>query len=206
MIWQDHIPKDIQELYEIYDYRHAAAVLRIEFPEEFGELCNALRKFRFTVEDVKTPGGSESIITKKFETLLRPLKWVEQTLKAKLVVDQTEVQVDTHWVDYIKNRVAFDFEWNSKDQTFDRDLSAFRAFFEYGRLSVGVLVTRGPDIDPWFATLGNVVGNDGKKRPLKAKYGASTTRWDQLIPRLEAGRSGGCPVLAFGITTKLVER
>ena len=152
------------------------------------------------------PGGGESIITKKFDTLLRPLKWVEQTLNAKLVVDKTEVQVDTHWVDFIKNRVAFDFEWNSKDQTFDRDLSAFRAFFEYGRLSVGVLVTRGPDLDPWFSTLGNVIGNDGKSRPLKAKYGASTTRWDQLIPRLDAGRSGGCPVLAFGITTKLVER
>ena len=204
MIWQDHIPQDIQNLYEVYDYRHAAAVLRVEFQQEFGEICEALRTFRFTVDDVKLPCGSESTITKKFATLLRPKGWEEQTLNAKLVVDNKEVQVDTHRVDYIKNRVAFDFEWNSKDQTFDRDLYAFRAFFEYGRVSVGVLVTRGPDLDPWFGTLGNVVGNDGRSRPIKAKYGASTTRWDQLLPRLEAGRSGGCPVLAFGITKKLV--
>lgn len=30
--------------------------------------------------------------------------------------------LDGHKVDYVKNRVAFDVEWNSKDQTFDRDL------------------------------------------------------------------------------------
>jgi hypothetical protein len=28
--------------------------------------------------------------------------------------------LDGHKVDYVKNRVAFDLEWNSKDQTFDR--------------------------------------------------------------------------------------
>jgi hypothetical protein len=38
--------------------------------------------------------------------------------------------LDGHKVDYVKNRVAFDLEWNSKDQTFDRDLYAFRAFHE----------------------------------------------------------------------------
>jgi len=35
------------------------------------------------------------------------------------------------------------------------------------------------------------------------KYGAeggTTTHMAKLLPRLEAGRSGGCPVLAMGIT------
>lgn len=27
-----------------------------------------------------------------------------------------------HNIDFLKGRVAFDLEWNSKDQTFDRDL------------------------------------------------------------------------------------
>ena len=70
-------------------------------------------------------------------------------------------------IDYVKNRIAFDLEWNSKDH-FDRDLTAFRAFFDYGRVSVGVLVTRDTSLVP-----------------------------------LKAGRSGGCPVLAFGITSAL---
>lgn len=29
-------------------------------------------------------------------------------------------------------KIAFDVEWNSKDQTFDRDLYAFRSFSECG--------------------------------------------------------------------------
>ncbi|MFI5102054.1 MAG: BglII/BstYI family type II restriction endonuclease [Terriglobales bacterium] len=33
----------------------------------------------------------------------------------------------------MKGGVALDVEWNSKDQTFDRDLYAFRTFFEFGR-------------------------------------------------------------------------
>jgi hypothetical protein len=28
----------------------------------------------------------------------------------------------------------------------------------------------------------------------------------KLLPRLEAGRNGGCPVLVFGITQKLLSR
>ena len=34
--------------------------------------------------------------------------------------------IDGHKIDYVKKRVAFDMEWTSKDQTFDRDLYALR--------------------------------------------------------------------------------
>ena len=40
--------------------------------------------------------------------------------------------LDGHKVDYVKGRVAFDLEWNSKDQTFDRDLYAMSAFSQCG--------------------------------------------------------------------------
>ena len=39
-------------------------------------------------------------------------------------------------------------EWNSKDQTFDRDLYAFNAFFLSGVIDVGVLLTRGESSKP----------------------------------------------------------
>ena len=38
----------------------------------------------------------------------------------------------------------------------------------------------------------------GKK--VADKYGASTTHMDKLMPRLEGGGGGGCPILVFGIT------
>lgn len=120
--------------------------------------------------------------------------------------------LDGHKVDYIKNRVAFDLEWNSKDQTFDRDLYAFRAFHECDLIDAAVLLTRSAKLNTVFDRLGPELTADGaikkdkKGRPklIKAKYGASTTWMGKLIYRLDAGRHGGCPVLALGITPKLI--
>lgn len=137
-----YFPAELPSLYTIYEYRHAAAILAHEFPSEFDDICHALRTFRFTDEQVRRPGGNESEIPKTISDQLRPRGWVESKLRAKQVVDETTVSIDTHKIDYVKGKVAFDLEWNAKDQTFDRDLAAFRAFFDYGRISVGVLVTR----------------------------------------------------------------
>lgn len=191
----EHVPSDLRDLYEVHEYRHAAALLQCEFLNEYEQIVSTLLRFRLTKEDVLLGGGNESRIPKKFSAILKgEYEWKEDRLTAKLVVDEQEISQDTHKVDYIKGRVAFDLEWNSKDQTFDRDLYAFRSFFEFDRISVGVLVTRSNELDPWFKMLG-----------IMHKYGASTTHMGKLLPRLHAGRSGGCPVLVFGITTRLLE-
>ena len=190
-----HIPDDIAELYEVHDYRHAAAILACEFPDAANEVFHALRTFRFTEQQIVAAGGNESPIPKEFSKILRPMGWKEAKLNAKLVIDEEAISADTHKIDYLKDRIAFDLEWNSKDQTFDRDLYAFRAFFDYSRISVGVLVTRSQQLDPLFHHLN-----------IHTKYGASTTHIGKLLPRLQAGRSGGCPVLVFGITEKLLSR
>jgi len=202
MTWTDYIPEDIKELYEVHDFKHASAILAMEFPKEFEEICQALRKFRFSLNDIIEAGGSESHMPKMFSEILRPMGWNEKNLAAELKVYEikgksselkSSIYHGSHKVDYLKGRVAFDLEWNSKDQTFDRDLFAFRAFFEYNAISVGVLVTRSNELDPIF-----------KKHGIHPKYGASTTHMGKLLPRLEAGRNGGCPVIVFGITTKLL--
>jgi hypothetical protein len=121
--------------------------------------------------------------------------------------------LDGHKVDYVKNRVAFDMEWNSKDQTFDRDLYAFRAFHECELIDAAVLLTRSASLNEVFARLGpelnadgsaKVDGKTGKPKLIKTKYGASTTWMGKLLYRLNAGRHGGCPVLVLGITPKLI--
>lgn len=203
MGWEEYIPPDIQGLYEIYDYKHAAAILKNEFPEQYGDVCEALREFHFTIPEIQAPGGNESAIPKKFADLLRtPARnWVEKKMEAKLVVDDVEMPIGTHKVDFLKGRVAFDLEWNSKDQTFDRDLYAFRAFFEYDKISLGILVTRSTSLNHWMQSLGSYKDRYGTLRTYASKFGASTTHIDKLLPRLNAGRNGGCPILVFGITT-----
>lgn len=109
MIWKDYITIDISVLYEVHDYKHAAAILVNEFPGEARDIFEALQEFR---------------IAKKFSRIMCPRGWVEDKLTAKMVIDKEEISHDTHKVDYLKGRVAFDLEWNSKDQTFDRDLFA----------------------------------------------------------------------------------
>ena len=86
MPWQQYIPEDISELYEIQDSKHAAAILSKEFPVEFDEICQALRLFRFTTDDLLTGGGNESNIPKIFSDLLRPLNWTDKNLEAELNV------------------------------------------------------------------------------------------------------------------------
>ena len=66
----DYIPSDIADFYEIHDYHHAAAILAKEYPEEFTDICRALREFRLTEADITKPGGSESDIPKKFSKIL----------------------------------------------------------------------------------------------------------------------------------------
>ena len=203
MSWEDYVPEQISALYEVHDFKHAAAILATEFNPQFREICEALLAFKFTKKDIIEGGGNESNIPKILSNLMRPKGWLEKNLGAELSVFEIKgkskeltgsISHGSHKVDYLKGRVAFDLEWNSKDQTFDRDLYAFRAFFEYNAISLGALVTRSNELDPLFHELG-----------LFSKYGASTTHMGKLIPRLHAGRNGGCPILVFGITSKLFQ-
>ncbi len=98
----------------------------------------------------------------------------------------------THKVDCYKNRVALEIEWNNKDPFFDRDLNNFRLLFDLRAISIGVIVTRCDDLQLIFNDLGR-----------GASYGASTTHISKLLPRIEGGSGGGCPILVFGITRKL---
>lgn len=203
----NRLPDDIRHYYEVHNFRHAEEILCASCSGEMKELVDALRVFRLTTEDILKPGGNESTIPKRISDLLRPKGWFETRIKGDLVIRMTrhgdgikeehftiEDYLDGHKVDYVKNRVAFDLEWNSKDQTFDRDLYAFRAFHEAGVISAAVLLTRSENLNPVFKSLG-----------VMNKYGASTTWMGKLLYRMRANRNGGCPVLVLGITPKLIE-
>ena len=214
------IPEDIRKRYEVYSYRSAALILSQQHPQEFSELIEALRAFRVSRKVIRSPGGNESDVPKSLSRILRPLGWHETIIRADLTVTKEwiagekrektiftrERYLDGHKVDYVKNRTAFDMEWNSKDQTFDRDLYAFNAFSQTGVIDVGVILTRGTSLTPFIRTLGPKLRKDGTEtnEPTASKYGASTTWMGKLLYRLNAGRNGACPVLALGITPECV--
>lgn len=235
-----YISADVCKLYDVYSYRHAAALLATSFPQELKEIEEALLAFRLTQKIIGFPGGNESEIPKMFSKSLRPKQWQEARITGDLIVRiqryteelskkgkiakiklpaepprTVENFIDGHKIDYVKGRVAFDLEWNSKDQTFDRDLYAFRAFHETGLISCGVMLTRSKSLNPVFEKVplldkkGEPVLHDegdkiGQPKVVRNKYGASTTWMGKLLYRLNAGRHGSCPVLIFGITPKVI--
>lgn len=95
-------------------------------------------------------------------------------------------------MDCYKNRVALEVGWNNKDPFFDRDLNNFRLLFELRAIGVGVIVTRSDELQAVFDSLGR-----------GSSYGSSTTHMSKLLPRLEGGSGGGCPILVFGIKRSL---
>jgi hypothetical protein len=124
--------------YEVYSYRNAALILSEAHPAEFAELIEALRAFRITTDIIRKPGGSESDVPKLISAQLRPRGCYETTIQADLLVRllwreaETNAKgravmtarsrqitkanyLDGHKVDYVKGRVAFDLERNSKD-------------------------------------------------------------------------------------------
>lgn len=214
------LPTDLLRKFEVYSYRNAASILHSSFPDHFIEIVEILRNFSISKTMIRTPGGSKSQIAKYVDTLFDNT-WQETRISAdlhvKLLHAKKEDQVlssytregflDGHRIDFVKGKVAVDLEWNSKDQTYDRDLYAFSAFYEAGAIDVGVILTRGSGLDnAFFRRLGKVLdknGSEGAEDVFK-KYGASTTWMGKLLYRLDAGRNGGCPVLAIGITPRCV--
>ncbi|WP_010189134.1 BglII/BstYI family type II restriction endonuclease [Sphingomonas sp. PAMC 26605] len=226
----DIFTAEFLERFEVHSYRNASRILAASSSNELSELVESLMSFNIKTENIVKKGGNKSLIAKSMDDLLFPKGWYGSRIRGDLVINKLTVVsnprlleskpkksepktivvdnkyvidgfIDGHKVDFVKNRVAFDMEWNSKDQTFDRDLYAARTFYECGIVDAGILLTRSKSLGPVFAEIGNRVNISN----FKSKYGASTTWMGKLLYRLDAGRGGGCPILAIGIKPPVIE-
>ncbi|MBI2720519.1 MAG: restriction endonuclease [Rhizobiales bacterium] len=182
------VPADIATRYDIREWRNGLAILAAARPAEWADIQKVLRGFSLLKSDILKPGGSKSDIAGKLDGHFTQLDWVEKQFDTRIVVDKVEYHTPTHKVDCYKNRVALEVEWNNKDPFYDRDLNNFRLLFELRAIDVGVIITRCSELQAIFTGL-----NKGPS------YGNSTTHLDKLVPRLEGGGGGGCPVVVIGI-------
>ncbi|MBX9679245.1 MAG: hypothetical protein K2X38_10820 [Gemmataceae bacterium] len=122
--------------------------------------------------------------------------WKEKKFDIDIFIDKADdpIPVPTHKIDNYKRiegelrGIGLEVEWNNKDPFFDRDLNNFRLLRAMGVLSVGVIVTRCTELQSLFNKLGK-----GKS------YGNSTTHLEKLIPKVDSGAAGGCPLLIIGM-------
>lgn len=184
-----NIPPDIAKTYQIEERHHAIAILKTDFPEQWRDVLQVLREFRLRRSDLSRPGGNKSPIARSLDNLFFSRKWAEKSFDIRVLADGREALAPTHHVDYYKDRVAVETEWNNKDPFFDRDLTTFRLLFELNVLSVGLIITRADELQDLFLEVGK-----------KTAAGMATTHMSKLRPKMYNRASGGCPVLAFGIT------
>ena len=126
---------NLRTKFEIYSYRNAAAILHGSFPEQFAEIVAAMEAFSISKTMIRMPGGSKGPIARYVDTLFAD-HWEETRISADLHVKLTHAKqdgrilseyvrkgfLDGHRIDFVSGKVALDLEWNSKDQTCDRDL------------------------------------------------------------------------------------
>ncbi len=188
------LPEYIKANFECHEWKHACAILKYDFPNEWDDIVAVLKQFKMRKSWLSVGGGRKSKVSEFIDSFLLRRGWQEKMFDTSVMVDDFRMDSPTHKVDCYKNKVALEIEWNNKDPFFDRDLNNFRLLFDLRAISVGVIITRSDELQGLFVELGR-----------GASYGASTTHMSKLLPRIEGGGGGGCPLLAFGITKNLYD-
>ncbi len=183
------VPPDVLARFRFKEWNHATAILAGDFPTEWADLLGCLRSFTLKKSHIVVGGGGRSQIPIALDGFLAGRGWTEKQFDIGIRIDAAEVEIPTHRIDNFKNGVGIEVEWNNKTEFYDRDLNNFRLLHQLRVMSVGVIITRTSELQDLFDKLG-----------IGQKYGSSTTHWDRLLPKINGGGAGGCPVLAIGIT------
>jgi hypothetical protein len=182
------IPAALRKRFHFEERHHAISILSVDFPEQFKDIMHSLEAFHLKKSAIVISGGARSTIPQDIDGSLSKRGWKEKRFDIKITVDEHPIPIVTHKLDNVKDRVGLEVEWNNKTEFYDRDLNNFRLLWELRVLSVGVIVTRLSELQHIFDELG-----------IGAKYGNSTTHWDKLIPKVDSGGAGGCPLLLVGM-------
>lgn len=164
------LPEDVRAAYQVEERHHACSILKTDFPDQWKDLIEVLRDFKLRRTDLAKKGGNKSPIARAIDGLFFERGWVEKSFDIKVTADGYETLAPTHHVDYYKNRIAVETEWNNKDPFFDRDLTTFRLLFELNVLSVGIIITRADELQDLFIELGKLTAAGMSARPMSKLF------------------------------------
>jgi len=192
------LPKvDLIPRWDCYDWRNAKTILAHAHPSEWRDIVDVLSAARLPHSELAAKGGNKTETAASIDSRLYERDWVEKKFETKIVVDGAESASPTHKVDCFKEKVALEVEWNNKDPFYDRDLNNFRLLYDLRVADVGVIVTRSTALQQWLNH------NYAMFSKAHGTFGASTTHFDKLEPRILGGGAGGCPVLVFAMTQEI---
>jgi hypothetical protein len=196
---------DFPSGYAVRNINFGVELLGSAFPQHYMSVCRALEAWTVSWSDVITPGGNLSIPSKKFVSAFGAEGWEETEFRLETRLQDRLTIARTHKIDLFKAGLDLDnpypgigieLEWNNKDEFFDRDLINFEALHRARGLAVGILVTRGPSLQAELVSRGDA---------WRRRFGSRTTHWEKLEPRLDLGRGGATPIVAFGLEASRVQ-
>lgn len=181
--------------------RYSDVILSQAFPDLFADIVENLEGFSIEIEEITAGGGSRAEHTKRHDNGLEARGWGTHRVSIEKRIDgQPVYRVRNHEIDVFSMGpgnsypgIAVEMEWNNKDPFFHRDLANFATLHNEGVIAAGVIVTRGPNLQRWLECLAAV------DMVQKTKYGKATTHWDKLLPMVNVGGGGQCPLLLVGI-------
>lgn len=188
--------------------RYADIILSNAFPAHFSELINSLERFRISFEeDIKIGGGGRAKHTVRFDQSLYDQGWKKHNITIEKRIDDAPIfRTPTHEIDVFKlglgdtyPGIAVEMERNNKDPFYHRDLNNFSGLHKEGVIAVGVIVTRGPMLQA------KLEQSARQGYFTMSKYGRATTHWDKLVPIVNLGGGGQCPLFLVGVEADRVD-
>lgn len=220
------MPADIRERYEFIETQNAAAILHAVAPAEYRDFLSVLDDFTLHPDEWLRAGGNKGDLTDALDQRFRRLGWVETQIDFEIrgtfltdfakhgrsYVPQREIPVAPlhvrgYRVDNHKGRMIVDIEWNAKDGNLDRDLAAYRSWYEAGLIDGAVIITK--DRKPllalarhlWHEYRETVNPTASSRLPIDLST-STTTSLDKAEIRVERGGAGTCPVLVVGVSDR----
>lgn len=85
---KERLPSFILKNYDVYEWKHACAILSGDFPSEWSDITAMLTEFRLRREWIVTPGGSKSSVAGWLDQYLFTRGWKEKNFDTKVTVDK----------------------------------------------------------------------------------------------------------------------
>ena len=185
--------------YQVEFHSHALAILSHDFPEAVEELEASLLDLEIPIAEIVGSGGGEAKATQRLRRSLAARAWTKVNFKIEKTINGQPRESISHEVDHVRivensGTIALEIEWNNKDPFFDRDLENFKRLHAEGAISVGVIVTRGRDLQD---SLKELIARFGEEQGFRSvedlkNYGLKPTD-RQAVAITSASQRGASP-------------
>src|ERR1700744_93781 len=95
----DLVPPFLKNHYEVREWKHACAILKNDFPQEWSDIIEVLINFKFRKSWISKGGGRKSEIAESIDNELFKKGWIEKKFDTRILVDKKEIVSPTHKVD-----------------------------------------------------------------------------------------------------------